>query len=307
MGFWHSLGNWGINWEANTDEILYKDENGINSLTLEVTREYQEDVTGKYCPQFPYKPNHCEDTDVDDGRFFLSAKVDLKNQFGWELSTGVARIDFSAAHAINVSWNQAYGQQRAGIIQGKVLSGDIIEIKGRRRTVANVAPIFLRDLGDRTVGTKRRQLQHGEEIHGPFIMQTKFKSLTAKQKKAKRFIRMDHFIRENAGVKIGNSVAVKKIEDWIMADTARIMPMSRNSIQVMREMQYGDEQYFAGALENQPFIPGQNFMIPYSRGVLYFQIISATPNAGPSGCYRVTAETVFSILEEGQEWKDRAM
>jgi len=235
VGFWHSLRGNSVNWEANTDEILYEDD-GINSLELKVLEAYPRDV-----------------------------------------GCGVARIDYSAAHAINVHWNRLDSKTLLGIQRGEILSGDTIEIKGRRRTVASVAPIILRDLGYGTVGNSSEM--------------SLIKSLTTKQKKAKCFIRMDHFIRENAGVAIGDSVTVKKIEDWIMADAVSIAPI--NEIPPM------DNQYFALALKNQPFILGQNFEIPFVANFqeipLRFQMIGATPTNRTSGCYRVGEKTYFDI------------
>src|SRR6201993_1486228 len=129
-------------------------------------------------------------------------------------------------------------------------TGDVIEIKGKRRTVAKCLPLYPSDEG-------------------------------------KGIIRVDGLVRNNAGVAIGDTVAVRKIkavaaEKVVVAPLEAIPPI--------------DERYLADALESVPLIKGDNVMVPYFGGRLSFQVISVTPAAD---AVLVTQKTTFHIAERG--------
>jgi transitional endoplasmic reticulum ATPase len=130
-------------------------------------------------------------------------------------------------------------------------TGDVIEIKGKRRTVAKCLPLYPSDEG-------------------------------------KGIIRVDGLVRNNAGIAIGDTVAVRKIkavaaEKVVVAPLEAIPPI--------------DERYLADALESVPLIKGDNVMVPYFGGRLTFQVIGVTPAAD---AVLVTQKTVFHIAEKGE-------
>src|SRR5438067_4376623 len=129
-------------------------------------------------------------------------------------------------------------------------TGDVIEIRGKRRTVAKCLPLYPSDEG-------------------------------------KGIIRVDGLVRNNAGIAIGDTVAVRKIkavaaEKVVVAPLEAIPPI--------------DERYLADALESVPLIKGDNVMVPYFGGRLTFQVIGVTPAAD---AVLVTQKTIFNIAERG--------
>ncbi|MFZ0842917.1 MAG: CDC48 family AAA ATPase, partial [Nitrosotalea sp.] len=99
---------------------------------------------------------------------------------------------------------------------------------------------------------------------------------------------VDGLVRNNAGIAIGDTVAVKKIkavaaEKIVVAPLEAIPPI--------------DERYLADALESVPLIKGDNVMVPYFGGRLTFQVIGVTPAAD---AVLVTQKTVFHIAEKGE-------
>jgi transitional endoplasmic reticulum ATPase len=130
-------------------------------------------------------------------------------------------------------------------------TGDVIEIKGKRRTVAKCLPLYPSDEG-------------------------------------KGIIRIDGLGRNNSGIAIGDTIAVRKIkavaaEKVVVAPLEAIPPI--------------DERYLADALESVPLIKGDNVMVPYFGGRLTFQVIGVTPAAD---AVLVTQKTVFHIAEKGE-------
>src|SRR5438067_6459297 len=130
-------------------------------------------------------------------------------------------------------------------------TGDVIEIRGKRRTVAKCLPLYPSDEG-------------------------------------KGIIRVDGLVRNNAGIAIGDTVAVRKIkavaaEKVVVAPLEAIPPI--------------DERYLADALESVPLIKGDNVMVPYFGGRLTFQVIGVTPAAD---AVLVTQKTIFHIAEKGE-------
>src|SRR5579884_4286109 len=130
-------------------------------------------------------------------------------------------------------------------------TGDIIEIKGKRRTVAKCLPLYPSDEG-------------------------------------RGVIRIDGLIRNNSGVAIGDTVAIKKIkappaEKVVVAPLEAIPPI--------------DERYLADALESVPVTKGDNIMIPYFGGRLTFQVLGVSPMAD---AVLITQRTIFAISEKGE-------
>jgi transitional endoplasmic reticulum ATPase len=130
-------------------------------------------------------------------------------------------------------------------------TGDIIEIRGKRRTVAKCLPLYPSDEG-------------------------------------RGVIRIDGLIRNNSGVAIGDTVAIRKIkappaEKVVVAPLEAIPPI--------------DERYLADALESVPVTKGDNIMIPYFGGRLTFQVLGVSPMAD---AVLITQRTVFAISEKGE-------
>lgn len=163
------------------------------------------------------------------------AAVNLKvlEAYTRDVGRGVARIDYDAMDALDAS------------------TGDIIEIRGKRRTVAKCLPLYPSDEG-------------------------------------RGVIRVDGLIRNNAGVAISDTVAIRKIkappaEKIVVAPLEAIPPI--------------DERYLADALESVPVTKGDNIMIPYFGGRLTFQVVGITPMAD---AVLITQRTVFAISEKGE-------
>ena len=89
------------------------------------------------------------------------------------LADGVARIDYDSMDSFSAS------------------TGDVIEIRGKRRTVAKCLPLYPSDEG-------------------------------------KGIIRVDGLVRNNAGVAIGDTVVVRKIKA-IPAEKVIVAPLRGNS------------------------------------------------------------------------------
>ena len=150
-----------------------------------------------------------------------------------DVGRGVARIDYDSMDTLNAS------------------TGDVIEIKGKRRTVAKCLPLYPSDEG-------------------------------------KGIIRIDGLGRNNSGIAIGDTTAVRKIkavaaEKVVVAPLEAIPPI--------------DERYLADALESVPLIKGDNVMVPYFGGRLTFQVIGVNPAAD---AVLVTQKTAFHIAEKGE-------
>jgi transitional endoplasmic reticulum ATPase len=151
-----------------------------------------------------------------------------------DVGRGVVRIDYDAMDSLDAS------------------TGDIVEVKGKRRTVGKCLPIYPSD--------ERRGV-----------------------------IRFDGLMRNNSGVAIGDTVALKKIkappaEKVVVAPLEAIPPI--------------DERYLADSLESVPITKGDNVMIPYFGGRLTFQVTGVSPLAD---AVMITQRTIFSISAKGEE------
>lgn len=125
---------------------------------------------------------------------------------------------------------------------------DFIEINGKRRTVAKCLPLYPSDEG-------------------------------------KGIIRVDGIVRNNAGIVIDDTVAIKKIK-VVAAEKIVVAPLE--------DMSHTDERYLTDALESVPLMKGDNIMVPYFGGRLTFQVIGVIPSAD---AVLVTQNTVFNIRE----------
>jgi transitional endoplasmic reticulum ATPase len=153
--------------------------------------------------------------------------------------------------------------------------GDIIEIKGKRRTVARCLP----PLTGSQLAVERMQFEQArKQIHKThFEEKNNFETgfdwtcrdpLDA-QKVPARSIRIDGLTRNNAGIAIGDTVLIRKIQST-RAEKVTVTPLE--SIPPI------DERYLADALEAVPVTKGDNVMIPYLGGRLTFQVVDTEPH-----------------------------
>jgi len=129
-------------------------------------------------------------------------------------------------------------------------SGDIVEIEGKRKTAAIVWPAPVEDEG-------------------------------------KGIIHMDSIIRSNAGVSIGDKVAVRKA-DWKNAEKVVLAPASENEI-IIR----GYENYLKKHFMGRPFVKGDKVLIPFFRKSVYVVV-----STKPSGIVRIAPQTEISVLDK---------
>ena len=104
----------------------------------------------------------------------------------------------------------------------------------------------------------------------------------------KGIIRIDGLGRNNSGIAIGDTIAVKKI---------KAVPAEKVVVAPLEAIPPIDERYLADALESVPLIKGDNVMVPYFGGRLTFQVIGVTPAAD---AVLITQKTTFHIAEKGE-------
>jgi len=151
-----------------------------------------------------------------------SIKLKIACAYTRDVGRQVARIDYDIMNTLNVS------------------TGDVIEIKGKRRTVAKCLPSYPSD----------------EE---------------------KEIIRIDGLQRSNCGVAIEDIVLVQKIKVVVAKKVlAEILDLPTD----LQELAEGDGfvEYVSDCLESMCFIKGDFIMVPYFGGRLTFQIKEITPN-----------------------------
>ena len=126
------------------------------------------------------------------------------------------------------------------------LSGAVIEIKGsKRKTVAKCLALYPSDEG-------------------------------------KSIIRIDGLLRSNAGIAIGDTVEIKKIN---------ALPAEKIIVAPLEVIPGIDERYLAEALAEVPLVKGDAIMVPYFGGRLTFEVIGVTP----ATAVLVTQKTTFHI------------
>lgn len=173
--------------------------------------------------------------------------------------------------------------------------GDIIEIRGRRTTVARCLPGLTPEQleAERAQLALARQKMHKTEISEKGKLRTEFKwadrDAPVQEMRpitAGRTIRIDGLIRNNAGIAIGDIVAVRKI---IAPQAEKVTVVPLEAIPPI------DERYLSDALENIPVMKGDNIMVPYFGGRLTFNVTDVVPDI----LSVVTQKTVFSITTQG--------
>lgn len=198
-----------------------------------------------------------------------------------DVGRGVARIDDKMMVKLGLS------------------KGDVIEIKGKRRTVANCLPnLSLQELEAERV--QRAQIHekleqdkiaeknnHETDWTGRNIPACELKLVTSD-----KIIRIDGLTRNNAGIAIGDKIEIRKV-NAVDAEQVAVSPLE--AIPPI------DERYLADALENFPLIKGDNVMVPYFGGRLTFQVMEIIPHANAS---LVTHKTSFHITNQGPTMRD---
>jgi len=102
----------------------------------------------------------------------------------------------------------------------------------------------------------------------------------------KGVIRVDGLIRSNAGISVDDAVTITKV---------KAVPAEKVVLAPLEAIPAIDERHLADALEDVPIIKGDKVMIPYFGGRLTFQVVTATPTAGP---LLVSRKTIFTIVEK---------
>ncbi|HEX9677861.1 MAG TPA: AAA family ATPase, partial [Nitrososphaera sp.] len=153
-----------------------------------------------------------------------------------DVGRAIARIDYATMDSIHAS------------------TGDIIEVKGRRRTVAKCLPLYPSDEG-------------------------------------KAIIRIDGITRNNAGVRIDDKVAIRKI---------KTVPAEKILVAPIEAIPPIDERFLADALETVPVVKGDNVLVPYFGGRLTFQVVSTMPATTADSAVMVNQKTVFVIAEKSE-------
>ncbi|HRR54609.1 MAG TPA: AAA family ATPase, partial [Candidatus Methanomethylicus sp.] len=132
--------------------------------------------------------------------------------------------------------------------------GDIIEIEGKRKTAAIVWPAYTED--------------QGMDI-----------------------IRMDGLIRKNAGMGIGEKLAIRKAE----AKVATVVKLAPLSFPI--PVDSGFISFVKRRLTDTPLVEGDNVLIPVLGQAIPFAVISTKP----SGIVMVNEETNLAIMEKPAE------
>jgi transitional endoplasmic reticulum ATPase len=140
-----------------------------------------------------------------------------------------------------------------------VETGDVLEIKGKRRTIAKCLPLYRDDEG-------------------------------------KGIIRIDELGRNNIGVASGNAISITK-SSTVIAQKVTVSLLEKHGMKPNTGTEPrtpADEKYLTSALELTPFIKGDSVMIPYYGGSMRYRVVDVTPNTN----VEVGKDTVFTIIEE---------
>ncbi|HEX7032979.1 MAG TPA: AAA family ATPase, partial [Nitrososphaera sp.] len=190
-----------------------------------------------------------------------SISLKVLESYTRDVGRGVARIDYDSMDSLNLK------------------TGDIIEIKGKRRTVAKILPLYPSDEG-------------------------------------KGIIRVDGLVRNNAGIAIGDAVAVKGVK---VIHAAKVMVAPLEQIPPIDERYLADAlegvpilkgdnvmvPYFGGRLTFQiggitPSVGPDAGAIITSKTV--FSIVEA--NEAARGVPQVTYEDIGGLKEEIQKVRE---
>src|SRR5574337_693705 len=196
-----------------------------------------------------------------------------------DVGRAVARMDYAAMTDMGLS------------------TGDIIEIKGKRTTVAK----FLPELTAQQLEAEQKQLvmareklsearhEHSHETRSD--RKDKRNLIETKSFPPGKTVRIDGLIRNNAGIAIGENVAIRRVD---------VPPAERVAVVPLQTIPPVDERYLADALEGFPLMRGNNIMVPYFGGRLTFQVIKVEPK----DIGIVTQQTVFSLTSQGITLRD---
>ncbi len=199
-------------------------------------------------------------------------KLTVLEAYTRDVGRGIARIDNETMEKLGLS------------------KGNIMEIKGKRRTVARC----LSPLTGSQLVVERMQLEQARKQMHKTHFEEKNNSKTGfdwtgrdpeSYKVPFGSIRIDGLTRNNAGIAIGDAVLVKKIQSTI-AEKVLVAPLE--SIPPI------DERYLADALESIPMTKGDNVMIPYFGGRLTFQVVDTEP---PDDIV-IDQKTIFTIMNK---------
>lgn len=189
-----------------------------------------------------------------------------------DVGRGIARIDHAVMEKLGLS------------------KDDIIEIKGKRRTVARC----MLPLTGSQLAVERMQLEQIRKQIPKTHFEGKNNSETAfywdgrdpeSDKVPPGSIRIDGLTRNNAGIALGDKVQIRRISST-RAEKVMVTPLE--SIPPI------DERYLADALETMPVTKGDNVMIPYFGGRLTFQVVGIEP---PDDVV-IDQKTIFTITNK---------
>jgi len=133
-----------------------------------------------------------------------------------------------------------------------VAVGDIVEIRGKYRTVAKCLPLYPSDEG-------------------------------------KGIIRVDSLMQRNMGSMIGSTIVARKIN---------VVPAKKVIVTPLVTIPPIDERYLTDALENIPFIVGDNVTVPYFGRKISFLVNEITPSFDNEHAAIVIHSTIFSIRKD---------
>ena len=202
-------------------------------------------------------------------------ELTVLNAYAMDVGRGLARINDEMMNELGIS------------------KGDIIEIKGKKRTVARCMP----PLSASQLAAERMQLEQARkqlhEIHSKeknnFVTRFDWTDRdlphTEIQIIPPQSIRIDGLTRNNAGLAIGDKTSIRKIS-FTRAEKVLVTPLA--SIPPV------DERYLADALEAVPVTRGDNIMIPYFGGKLTFQIVCTEPHDDVV----IDQKTIFTITNK---------
>lgn len=140
----------------------------------------------------------------------------IKEIGAWYVGRGYARINPSIMHMLSIS------------------EGQIIEIRGKYRTVAKCLPIQ-----------------------------------TTTSNEEQKYIYIDGIIRYNAGINIGDQVAIRKVKSF---------PAERIFIHPLLKMPPSlDMTHIAAFLQNIPTVRGDRLLVSYEGTILRFVMIDGIP------------------------------
>jgi transitional endoplasmic reticulum ATPase len=184
--------------------------------------------------------------------------VSLKVLEAWDRDAGrgAIRVDAETMEALGTS------------------AGDILEVLGRRRTVARCLP-----LGD--------QRTDADQVAADGSPQSVERGVA----------KVDRITRENARVSVGESVSLRRVQ---------ALPANYVEVMSLAETPSVDARYIELALNGVPVTPGDVVMVPQaepSGKERFFQIVSLEP---PSDQAILMVSTIFRIVSGAPKGKSNS-